>query len=156
MQKYFDAHCHITEFVDIPENIGAITNATRISEWDITIDMACSHSHIFGAIGIHPWYVSDLPNDWDMQLYDLLIKKPNIMVGEIGLDAHRPDIATQTDVFVRQFEIAADLSRGVHVHCVGAWDKMQHVLKSHRSHLPPFILFHRYSGNPMNIKRLAN
>ena len=155
MQKYFDAHCHLTN-ADIPYNIATITNATNISEWTQTIDMADANSRIFGAIGIHPWYVSGLPNDWDAQLYNLLIKKPKIMVGEIGLDKHYPDIDIQMSVFVRQLEIAAMLSRGVHIHCVGAWDKLLHILKVHKSKLPPFMLFHRYSGNASDIARLAN
>ncbi len=155
MQKYFDAHCHLNN-ADIPQNIAVINNATKISEWARTVELATAHPRIFGAIGVHPWYISDLPNDWDAQLRNLLIANPNIMVGEIGLDKYYPNMDIQSDIFSRQLEIAGELARGVHVHCVGAWDKLLHILKKHKSKLPPFILFHRYSGNPTDIARLAN
>ena len=120
MKKFIDAHCHLFD-CDLPDNIGAIVNATNPAEWRAVIECAHKNPSVFGAIGVHPWCVADLADGWDAQLRNLLTENPDIMIGEIGLDKHKPDMDAQMDVFVRQLEIAADLGRGVHVHCVGAW-----------------------------------
>lgn len=154
MKKYIDAHCHLFD-EKLPDNIGAIVNATRPLEWGGVIAQANKNINVWGAIGVHPWFVADLVAGWDEQLQDLLIQNPEIMVGEIGLDKNKPDMDLQIDVFSRQLEIAAELGRGVHVHCVGAWDKMFAVLKKCKSKQPPFILFHRFSGNAGDVARLC-
>ena len=155
MIKYLDAHCHILD-TNIPADVGVITNATKPAEWGRVIALANSHKNIWGAIGVHPWYAGDLSLDWDLRMYDLLSQNPDIMVGEIGLDKHRPDMDTQISVFAQQLEIAHRLQRGIHVHCVGAWDRVLQIFKSHRSKMPPFVLFHRYNGNPDYIERLTH
>ena len=154
MKKYIDAHCHLFD-EKLPDNIGAIVNATHPSEWGRVIAQANKNINVWGAIGVHPWFVADLVAGWDEKLQDLLIQNPEIMVGEIGLDKHKPDMDLQIDVFSRQLEIAAELGRGVHVHCVGAWDKMFALLKKCKSKQPPFMLFHRFSGNAGDVARLC-
>lgn len=152
--KYIDAHCHLFD-EKLPDNIGAIVNATRPSEWGNVIDIVKNNSNMFGAIGVHPWFVADLVAGWDEKLQDLLIENPEIMVGEIGLDKHKPDMDLQIDVFVRQLDLAVEMRRGVHVHCVGAWDKIFAMLKKYKSKQPPFMLFHRFSGNAGDVARLC-
>ena len=154
MKKYIDAHCHLFN-LELPDNIGAIVNATRPFEWCNVINSVKNNSNVFGAVGVHPWFVADLVAGWDEKLQDLLIQNSEIMVGEIGLDKNRPDMDLQIDVFSRQLEIAAELGRGVHVHCVGAWDKILHVLKGFKTKQPPFVLFHRFSGNAGDVARLC-
>ncbi len=155
MKKYIDAHCHLFD-TDLPDNIGAIVNATVPAEWVRVIDIANKKPNVRGAIGVHPWYVSDLSDDWATVLRDCLLENPDIMVGEIGLDAHKPNLARQIDVFVRHFNIACELNRGVHIHCVGAWDKVLHILNQNKSKLPPFILFHRFGGKITNLSDFAS
>jgi TatD DNase family protein len=154
MKKFIDAHCHLFNS-DLPDNIGAIVNATNPADWRAVIECAHKNASAFGAIGVHPWYVADLADGWDVCLRDLLVANPDIMVGEIGLDKHKPDMDLQLGVFARQLEIAAELGRGAHVHCVGAWDKMFEVLKVYKSKMPPFMLFHRFSGNGADVARLV-
>lgn len=153
MLKYFDAHCHL-ENISAPETgVGRIINAARYSDWPFVV--AGVSLYTYGAIGIHPWYISELPNDWDARLYDTLVQNPDLMVGEIGLDKHRPDIQGQTSVFIRQLEIAHSLGRGVHVHSTGTLNRITEILDSCRNVLPPFILFHRYSGSASQMVRLS-
>ena len=154
MESYFDAHCHILS-PDTPVIGGAISNASRMSEWADIVNVSECLPHVYGAIGVHPWYVSELPNDWDVRLGCMLQKHPHLMVGEVGMDKHHPDIPRQESVFVRHLEIAARFGRGIHVHCVGAWGAMRRILDGRRLHLPPFILFHRYSGAVGDIERFA-
>lgn len=108
-----------------------------------------------GAIGIHPWYIGDAHNNAIDKLRQILAENPKLTVGEIGLDKYRPDMDRQIEIFCQQLDIATQMGRGVHVHCVGAWDKMLNIMKSCGQKLPPFILFHRYSGNVADMPRLA-
>ena len=152
--KYIDAHCHLFD-ENLPNNIGAIVNATRPSEWCDVIAGADKNINVFAAIGVHPWFVGELGAGWDAQMRELLARNPGVMIGEIGLDKHKPDMDTQINVFSCQMDLAVEMGRGVHVHCVGAWDKMFAVLKKYKSQQPPFILFHRFSGNAADVARLV-
>ena len=153
MKKYIDAHCHLFD-EKLPNNIGAIVNSTRPSEWRDVIAVADKNPNVFVAIGVHPWFVGELGAGRDAQMCEFLEQNPGLTIGEIGLDRYRPDMDTQMNVFARQMDLAVKLGRGVHVHCVGAWDKMFSVLKKYKSQQPPFILFHRFSGNAMDVTRL--
>ena len=147
MLDYFNSHCHfISASTLIPNNVGAVNNAAQMSEWKAVIGISQNNTNICGAIGVHPWYVSDLPDDWDKQLQEILIQYTNLTVGEIGLDIKRENIEKQIDVFVRQLELANSLKRGVHIHCVGAWDKMKNILKEQKYSDISFVLFHRFNG----------
>ena len=131
--KYVDAHCHLESGI-LPSCIAvAITNATRIADWDF-ITKVSGHGCVHGAIGIHPWYISELPNDWDCRLYKMLSANSELMVGEIGLDKNSPDLSAQMDVFQRQLQIAIELRRTVHIHCIGAWDKLLAILAKFTPH----------------------
>lgn len=151
----FDAHCHLFEKDKVSPKIAAIVNATRPAEWGAVVNIAGACENVWGAVGVHPWFVNELYDGWDMDLQRLLQDNSGIMVGEIGLDKNGPDMDRQIDVFGRQMQIATDLKRGVHVHCVGAWDKMMRVLKCFSQRRPPFILFHRFSGNWGDVARMV-
>lgn len=153
MFKFFDAHCHLTD-INIPEYAGCINNAAQMADWGSVINSA-NHPNIFGTIGVHPWYATNLPSDWDVQLRHMLRDNPEIMIGEIGLHKGRTDAELQIPVFIRQMEIATELGRGVHVHCVGMWNTMLQILDSFGTRRPPFILFHRYSGAITDIANIA-
>lgn len=156
MIKYTDAHCHFTGQI-LPESIaGLITNSARFNDWNTVVNVARSKPKTHGAIGLHPWYLTDLPSDWAETLTSVLAQNPELLVGEIGLDKHHPDLPTQEHVFTRQLHIATQMHRGVCVHCVGAWDKMLHILRGQGLSLPPFILFHGFRGPVDKIPRLAD
>lgn len=147
MFDYFNAHCHfLTASTFIPDNVGAVNNSAKISEWDFVIESAQQSQNIYGAIGIHPWYIDGLPNNWDVLLQDKLLAYPDLTVGEIGLDNKYANMDAQIDVFVRQIVIANVLKRRVHIHCVGAWDKIVPILRNQEYTDIPFILFHRFNG----------
>ena len=82
--KYFDAHCHITHIGQTILGIGAITNAATFSDWPDIISVSKQGADIYGALGVHPWYLADCPTDWDRILEKHLIENPALMVGELG------------------------------------------------------------------------
>lgn len=152
--KYTDAHCHI---ITQPQHeiVCDICDATNEGDWDKIIDTT-NNENIFGCIGIHPWYINNLQKDWESRLYEKLIQNPTVMVGEVGLDKHKPDIETQIKVFTIQLEIATKLKRPLHLHCVGAWDKLLHIFKSTGNNMPPVILAHKFNDNPTIIEQIAD
>ena len=120
-----------------------IVNATRPADWDAVVDLS-RRADVHGAIGVHPWFVLELRDGWDGDLVNALGAGPNLMVGEIGLDKNHPDLELQESVFCRQLQIACDMRRVAHIHCVGAWGKMMDVLRA--VDLPPAMVFHAFSG----------
>ena len=156
--KYLDAHCHILSAEKIHDTcshgVGAlIVNATQPAQWETVAELARKDTCVYGAIGVHPWYVADLPDGWDFELINALATNPDLMVGEIGLDKNRPDFETQESVFCRQLQIAHDLSRVAHIHCVGAWGRMMDILRG--VELPLAMVLHAFSGSPELVRELA-
>lgn len=156
--KYIDAHCHILTDAQMRDAVSHgvgrfIVNATRPNDWPAVIELSrCDN--VYGAIGVHPWRVSELRGGWDGELINALGAHPNLMVGEIGLDKNRPDFELQETVFCRQLQIACDMRRVAHVHCVGTWGKMMDILRS--VDLPPAMVFHAYSGSVELVRELTD
>ncbi len=152
--KYTDAHCHI---LTPPHNevVCCACDATNEDDWEKVINNSNSEN-VFACIGIHPWYINSIRNGWESRLYETLVQNPTVMVGEVGIDKHKPDIETQIKVFADQLEIAAKLKRPLHLHCVGAWDKILHIFKTRGNHMPPTILAHRFCDNPQIIEQIAD
>lgn len=156
--KYIDAHCHILTDAQIRDATahgvaGFVVNATRPADWNAVIDLArCDN--VYGAIGVHPWFASDLLDGWDYELINALAAHPNLMVGEIGLDKNRPDMELQESVFCRGLQIARDMRRVAHIHCVGAWGKMMDILRG--VDLPSAMVFHAYSGSVELVRELTD
>ena len=148
--KYFDAHCHDYKF--LPNVIGAIVNAIDEDNWQKVI--SAQSENVFGAIGIHPWYVKCVCDGWEIRLHNALLDAPDLMVGEIGLDNTRDDMELQESVFDIQLKIANELKRVANIHCVRAWDKMLGIVKN----VPdiPALIFHAFSGNSDIIKQLPD
>lgn len=146
--KYIDAHCHILTDAEM-QNAAAhgvghfIVNAARPADWGAVVELA-TRANVSGAVGVHPWYAAEISDTWDAELVNTLVAHPNLMVGEIGLDKNHPNMDAQESVFCRQIQIAHDLRRVAHVHCVGAWGKMLDVLRG--CELPPAIVLHAFSG----------
>ena len=157
MQKYIDAHCHILSESQMRDAaacgvVGFVVNGTKPADWGAVVKMA-NCDNVFGAIGVHPWFVSGIVDDWESGLVDMLQNNSKLMVGEIGLDKNRPDMEKQTAVFGRQLQIAHDFGRVAHIHCVDAWGKMMDILRG--CDLPPAMVFHCFSGAPELVDELS-
>ena len=139
MDKYFDAHRHIS---DEPPRANTIYNATTESDWAAVI--ARTGTDTFGAIGIHPWFVNTATPGWDARMVEILKQNPDLMIGEIGLDKNHDDMELQCAIFQRQTEIACALGRRAQIHCLGAWDRMGAILARAGALRAP--LFHGWTG----------
>ena len=154
--KIFDAHTHIDYITPNfqPDVIGAIVCATKQSDWNQIVDLIKHDNRVYGAFGIHPWFVENVCDDFDVCLEILLKTNSDYMVGEIGLDKYKPNMENQLSVFIKQFEIATKLKRTVFIHCVGAWDKILHVLKQYKKSELPKIVIHDFNGNENILMQL--
>ena len=153
--RYVDAHCHISSY-NPDAGVGIlITNAAKIDDWASVINCADA-PNVYGAIGVHPWYINDLPDDWFGQMAETLGQNPGIMVGEIGLDKNAPDIDAQIDIFVGQMLLAHKFNRVAHIHCVGAWDKIGRILNQIHDTMPPALIFHGFDGKTTNPNMLCD
>lgn len=164
MPKYIDAHCHLTNNVALSDIlthakkinvVQFINNAAKFSDWNKVIEISEKNHDIVGAIGIHPWYISDAPNNWADIMQDLLLQNPQIQVGEIGLDKKHLDTEKQINFFVQQLQIAHNLGRGISVHIIGMWDKLFEILKTHENKLPNYIILHSYNGPIQNMNKIS-
>lgn len=152
--KIIDAHSHIDY---ISHNIqtdvvGTICCTTKESEWGALVNIVANDANVYGAFGVHPWFANDITDGFDKRLFDLLKLNDSFMVGEIGLDKYKPDIDNQIDVFIKQMDIAIELNRPIFLHCVGAWDKILHILKQYKN--LPIIIAHDFNGGPEILKTL--
>ncbi|HKG44192.1 MAG TPA: TatD family hydrolase [Gaiellaceae bacterium] len=83
-----------------------------------TLAIANGHEGVFAALGIHPHQAAEADATALDELRDLLGDERAVAVGETGLDFYR-DYAPhdrQLDLFERQLDLAADLSKAVVVH----------------------------------------
>lgn len=165
--KYIDAHCHLQNAVDIASVlsvandcgvVGFICNSAAPNDWDKIMTLCGQYPSIRGCIGVHPWYVNMLAGqtDWRTRMESILSQNPDLMVGEIGLDKFKPDMHAQENIFAAQIDMAYNLHRVVHIHCIGAWDRVFHIFKLRRRDMPPVIIAHAFSGSADIIARLSD
>ena len=159
MLRYIDAHCHLQNLSDLKQvfksasNVGVcgfVCNATSPDDWNDLLKLTQTNNNVFGCIGVHPWYVNNLPVDWLNNLRKLLQNNQSLMIGEIGLDKKGPDILAQEDVFISQMQLAYEMHKVVHIHCVGAWERLVKILKDY----PVKTVLHGFSGSAEILKRL--
>ena len=154
--KIIDSHTHIDYITcDLqPEVVGCVCCAVLESDWNNIVDLAKQDKRVYGAFGVHPWFVESLKDGFDIRLENLLKTDSDYMVGEIGLDKHKPNMEKQVEVFVAQLDVAVKLKRTVFLHCVGAWDKILHILKQYKQNELPMLVVHNFDENDTILKQL--
>ena len=153
-----DAHSHI-DYISChlqPDVVGTICCTTNESQWEKLIDITNTDNRVYGAFGVHPWYLDSVQDDFDKRLEELLKNDPNYMIGEIGLDKYKPCMEKQIDIFKKQLSIAVLLKRYVFLHCVGAWDKILNILKDYRKTDLPLMVVHDFHGSKEILLYLLN
>ena len=156
-------------------NFKSITCAVAPDDWNATLDFASKSDSILPALGVHPWYLEGLQNDWLEKLQKLLLEHPSCIVGEIGLCKmarfvrNHPEgkafaLGVQRDVFKKQMVLAASLRRPVSVHCVNQHGVFVSVIKELLKEgkgdnkvttaLPPAIGMHSFTGTAHHVKEL--
>jgi len=110
---------------------GILACAARLHEWE-RITALSRQPGILGALGLHPFFVQDAPDDLDHRLRQHLAGQPRLAaVGEIGLDfwKGRDNAARQHAVFAGQLAVARDLDLPVVVHNRRSWGDFFGILR---------------------------
>jgi len=156
--KIIDAHTHIDYITPCFQQdvVAAVCSARNESDWPIMIKENNSDKNIFCAFGVHPWSIDSVQDGFESRLSNLLKTNRSFMVGEIGLDKYHQNMDKQIDVFVKQLNIAVLLKRSVFLHCVGAWDKILHILKQYKKSELPVIVAHGFNGNDIILQNLLD
>lgn len=154
--KIIDAHSHINYITHLHQSdvVGTVCCAIDENQWAKLLDLMRQHKNIYGAFGIHPWFIDSVFDDFENRLFKLLQSDSFYMIGEIGLDKYKPDMDKQLDVFIKQFDLAVKLKRTVFLHCVGAWDKILHVLKQYKLSDLPIIVAHGFNEKENILQNL--
>ena len=104
---------------------------------------------IIPAFGFHPWYLSNIPDNWQNILKNFLTTHPNAIIGECGLDRIKnKDISLQSEIFKTHLDFARQLNRPINIHLVHSED----IFSSFISQLPKKFMFHSYSGSTSFLK----
>ncbi len=147
--KIIDAHSHLDYITHVFQTdvVGTVCCAVNESEWGLLMDKIKTDENIYGCFGIHPWFVQNVNVGFESRLEKLLRSNNAFMVGEIGLDKYKPDMDNQIEIFQKQLDVAIKLNRPVFLHCVGAWDKILHILKAYKKSKLPIIVVHDFNGS---------
>lgn len=129
-------------------------NGTKPGDWAAVADLADRYPEVLPCFGVHPWYVGEAGDTWEVQLREYLARYPYAPVGEIGIDRwiEPRDEALQERMFRRQLQIARELDRPAMVHCLRAWGWLLEIL--HGEKRPRTMLIHSFGGSAEMIKPL--
>ena len=163
------AHLHreSSDLYRLPSSESAVslTCSVHPSDWNACLEYAAASSWRMAAVGVHPWYLADLPVTWLDDLETLLKTHSGCMVGEIGLckmarfvrsypDGKKAALELQRTVFVQQLRLAAAYHRPVSIHCVNQQGVLIEIFKQEGANLPPAMALHSFSGTAHHVKML--
>lgn len=122
--------------------------ATGRSDWQTVLDLAGRERNVFAAVGIHPWFAAEHGTDDLAALAALLAGRPEIWLGECGLDylhaATEEERAVQRQMLAEQLALAVRFRRPVLLHNVRAGNDLAVLLKQ----MPPCGgIVHAFSGS---------
>ena len=156
MGDIFDTHSHYNDSAfdsDREELLGslfagglcaAVNHGTDVpsSEWGI--EYSKKYKGMYAAVGLHPECLSENSFE-DLKVIKKLAGFPKVVaIGEIGLDYYY-DIPRelQKDIFIRQLELADELSLPVNIHDRDAHGDTLEILRKYK----PKGILHCFSGS---------
>jgi TatD DNase family protein len=157
-----DSHCHLddaqfdSDRADVIERarqaglkyILAIGTGNGPPDLEAAVRLADAHPFIYASAGVHP---NDTPKVDVNTLKNLesVLKHPKVKaVGEIGLDYHWSiPKETQTPIFIRQLEIAANARMPVIIHTRDAWADTIDILRTRWEPTGLPCVMHCFTGN---------
>ena len=123
-----------------------------------TLKLIKKHKNVYGALGIHPSNLSDFDENI-AKMIESSARNPKIVaVGEIGLDNHYEgsDLIAQTELFVKQLEIADKIKLPIILHLRDAWNEFFDVLNNNRHLFNNGVDVHCFDGDKQIAKKLVD
>ncbi|MDD4556673.1 MAG: TatD family hydrolase [Alphaproteobacteria bacterium] len=160
---FIDTHIHLQDFQKectekvITEAINEKVNnflcvSSKNEEWNEVLNLFQQHpTNIIPALGIHPWSVEKSTKEDLERLESLLQAIPQALIGECGIDGHKPFMAKQISFFLEQCHLAKKYHRPMIIHAV----KAQSFFEKNWSELPEKIVFHSYNGKADFLKEIC-
>ncbi len=123
-------------------NVGASLASSRAS-----VSLAERYPFIYAAVGVHPDHTGELDEDSFRELRELCRREKVVAVGEIGLDYYWDEVPgkIQKRWFVRQLELARELSLPVIIHSRDAAADTLEIMQEHARRLKGVIHCFSYS-----------
>ena len=153
---YYDSHCHIYKeyYDDIEKEVNdlknediklIINNGCNKETTEEVLNLISKYDMMYGAIGIHPEYVSNYTLDDIKFMEEHINDNKVIAVGEIGLDYHysKEDKDDQIELFEKQLAIAENHDKPVIIHSREATLDTIETLKKYRVK----GIIHSFSGS---------
>lgn len=128
-----------------------IVNGTSPADWKQVAELTQRNPGVTPQFGIHPWESDQVPDNWETQLKELLLRFPQAGLGEIGLDRKltQVPIDIQKEICRVQLQVAAEYQRPCTLHIVGAWQEFDQLLAQLR---PARMLLHAFGGSVEQMK----
>jgi TatD DNase family protein len=157
--ELIDSHAHLT-FKEIAGNLndvlqrsiqagitGWVTIGTDAEQNKKVISVIEKYENLYGSVGIHPHYASQISPPDINQIQELAKHKKIVAIGETGLDFHHnlSKQDTQKKLFVNLLEIAAQSYLPVIIHCRNAFDETIEIIDKFKDSLKN-IVFHCWGG----------
>lgn len=157
---FADSHCHLDFpcFNDELERllttlkqkqiIKLVIPATQASAFLAIKEMACSHSAIYYALGIHPHFLTSFEEQDLIYLHDMLLMHDHkcIALGEIGLDKFaKVEQIQQEHVFIKQLKMAQQFKLPIILHCVKRQGRVLALMKENK--FTQGGVYHAFSGS---------
>jgi TatD DNase family protein len=165
---YFDSHCHLPLFKDIPSTIAKAKKSSveyilAVSmyykdNWKV-LELAKKYAEVIPALGIHPIEAPNLLNvDEKIKIIDNLIEENKVtVIGEIGLDRYfvkeEPLWKKQENIFKHFLDTATNHQYTVNLHGKYAEKELFEVLANYE---PRNTVIHWFAGGRDLIKEGIN
>lgn len=155
---FFDAHFHLLDFKEVPQNWCGCTCAHSIEEWETQSEFFKDQNNAVLSFGLHPQSAGyiNIKNMADY-LEALLKTNQNIgAIGESGFDYFTPEFQShkkeQEEMFNIQLELALFYKKPLVVHCRKANHKLFEYASSFKK--LPSVLFHSFMGSVVEANSL--
>jgi TatD DNase family protein len=155
----FDSHFHLTD----PRIVGSVGHGVEVGanfeELPAVFRFASANDGIYCSAGVHPLFANDyVDNDFVNFVAEHINDPKFVAVGECGLDFHRPELLAnkekQTQVFIRQIEIANLYEKPLIVHSRDAAADTIEILTKYKDKLRHGVLIHCMSYDAATAREL--
>lgn len=125
--------------------------ASTIDSIDQCVELAHTYDHVYAAVGVHPSELTGMDESVIDHMRELAAWEKTVAIGEIGLDyyweKHADEQQNQRDWFVRQMELAREVSLPVIIHSRDAAEDTYSLMRDIRAQEIPGVI-HCYSYSP--------
>lgn len=142
--KIFDTHAHYNDekfksnMDDLlkkvhSEGVANVTNVgADLKESLESIELAKKYDFIYSSVGIHPFNVNNLEENWEEKLLSLAENEKVVAIGEAGLDYSEKNFSKekQFEVFEKQLNLAEKLNLPAIIHSRDAEEDTLSIIKN--------------------------